>query len=187
MTDVSLVLRRCGAAFAFVLAASAPSAMAAEKLITFDAPASVTCIGQCEDGEALEKAVQRAGVEPKFDNKFDVKDFEDTKTLFLTIGAAPNVDVKNEIARANRLIDEAGKEKAQVVIVQITARQASDTATEQLLKAVVPRANVIITIPDVDPDGMIQKMADAGGIPLRSAKSKTFLPELIKAAFGSGT
>jgi len=173
------------AAIGLGFAIAGQPASAAEKLITFDAPASVTCIGRCADGEALMLAVQRAGVEPKYEVAFDVKDMEDTKTLFLTITAEANVNVKDEIARAGRLIDEAAKDDAQVVVVQLASKR--DAATMELMNAVVPRSNVIITIPDVDPDGLIQKIADANGIPLRMAKSKSFLPELIKAAFGSGT
>ena len=189
MTDLNTILRRLAGAcvLGLGLAGAPQSGLAAEKLITFDAPATVTCIGKCADGEALELAIQRAGVEPKFDNNLEPKDLDETKTLFLTVGGAAGTNVKDEIARANRLIDQAVKADAQIVIVQISARSASDTVTEQLLKAVLPRSNVIIVIPDVDPDGLIQKTADSNGIPLRSAKSKVFLPELIKAAFGSGT
>ena len=161
--------------------------IAAEKPIIFDAPASVTCIGQSTEGEALQQAIIRAGVEPRFDNSFDAKDLGDTKTLFITISALPDIDVVSEIARAGRLIDQCVKDDILIVIVQIGGKPPRDAKSEQLIKVVVPKSNVIIVIPETDSDGLFKNLAEAGGIPLRVARSKVFLPELIKGAFGSGT
>ena len=191
MTTQSFVSRRqighltLGAS-AFVLM-SKQRLSAADKPITFDAPASVTCIGQNVEGEALQQAIIRAGVEPHYEQALDAKDLGDTKSLFLTISAAPGIDAAAELARANRLIDQCAKDNILIIIVQIGGKPPRDAISEQLIKAIVPKSNVIIVIPETDSDGLFNDLAQASGIPIRSARSKVFLPELIKAAFGSGT
>jgi len=111
----------------------------------------------------------------------------DTKSLFLTISAAPGIDAAAELARANRLMDQCAKDNILIIIVQIGGKPPRDAISEQLIKAIVPKSNVIIVIPETDSDGLFNDLAQASGIPIRSARSKVFLPELIKAAFGSGT
>lgn len=166
------------------LAANLPAS--AQATITLDAPASATSIGGA-DGEALDLAIQRAGVEPKFIDKFQPKDLGDTKTLFIAVGAAPGADIAAEIARGNALIDAAKKGGVYVVLVHIGGKARRDPATDQVIKAIGPKSNLLMILADSDADGLFKGIASAGGIPIREARSAVFLPELIKGGFGSGS
>ncbi len=189
MLPIANPLRRLTGALAlgalFAFGAAFPAT--AQQLITLNAPAMVTSIGQSRDGDALQKAVTRAGVEPSYDDKFEPKDFGDTKTLFIAVGADPGVDMKAETERAGRLLAEARKLDIAVVMVHMGGKARRDAKTDDLIKLVGPKSDLIMILADSDEDGMIKKLATSSGIPLREARSAAFLSELIKGGFGSGS
>ena len=195
MYQLGIRLRRCAGAGAialgFVMAGQLPSV--AQELITLDAPVMVTSVGQNLDAFALQLAVQRAGVQPNYDNHYEADDLGDERTLFLAVGASlkgfgeAGITIEDEIARAGHLIDAAEAKGVTVVMVHLGGAAARDELSDQLIQVVAPRSHLIIMVPESDTDGMIAAIAEANGIPTRETQSAIYLPDLLKAGFGSGS
>jgi hypothetical protein len=179
------------AGLAFAVATPA----AAQQLVQLDAPAAVTSIGQSLDAFSVQLAVKRAGVEPDYDAHMEPEHIaaSDAKTLFLAVGASvkgfgeAGISIEQEIARTGKILDEAKKKGMKVVMVHLGGKDRRDDLSDQLIKLVAPRSDVIIVVPGSDDDKLIQQIAQRGGIPYRTTNSAITLAEDIKAAFGSGS
>jgi hypothetical protein len=197
MSQLATTIRRfAGAtAVAAALAFAGHTPAAAQTPVQLDAPAFVTSIGQSLDAFSVQLAVKRAGVEPEYDAhaEADAIQKSDAKTLFLAVGASvkgfgeAGTSIEKELARAGHILD-AGKAKGmKIVMVHLGGKDRRDDLSDQLIKLVAPRSDVIIVVPGSDDDGLIKGIADKGGIPYRVTKSAVSLAEDIKAAFGSGS
>jgi hypothetical protein len=180
------------------LAAYTPAAAqgaAPEIKVQLDAPAMVTSIGQSLDAFSVQLAVKRAGVEPEYDAHMHPEDVTagDAKTIFLAVGASvkgfgeAGISIEQEIARTTKIIDAAKAKKMKVVMIHLGGKDRRDDLSDQLIKLVAPRSDVIIVVPGSDDDMLIKNIADKGGIPYRLTNSAITLAEDIKAAFGSGS
>ena len=201
MPSLSTPFRRLAGAAAvaagLALAAYTPAAaqVAPELKVQLDAPAMVTSIGQSLDAFSVQLAVKRAGVEPEYDAHMHPEDVTkgDAKTIFLAVGASvkgfgeAGISIEQEIARTNKIMDEAKKKGMKIVMVHLGGKDRRDDLSDQLIKLVAPRSDVIIVVPGSDDDKLIKTIADKGGIPYRTTASAITLAEDIKAAFGSGS
>ena len=197
MNDCATNLRRfAGAATiaaGFAFAAHTPAA--AQTVVQLDAPAIVTSIGQSLDAFSVQLAVKRAGVEPEYDAHMtaDEVSHADAKTIFLAVGASvkgfgeAGISIEQEIARTTKILDVAKSKKMKVVMVHLGGKDRRDDLSDQLIKLVAPRADVIIVVPGSDDDKLIMNIALKGGIPYRLTNSAITLAEDIKAAFGRGS
>jgi hypothetical protein len=197
MNNLATQIRRVAgaAALAAGLALAGHTPAAAQALVQLDAPAIVTSIGQSLDAFSVQLAVKRAGVEPEYDNHMTADEIAkgDGKTLFLAVGASvkgfgeAGISIDQEIARTTKILDAAKMKGMKVVMVHLGGKDRRDDLSDQLIKVVAPRSDVIIVVPGSDDDGLIKGIADKGGIPYRVTKSAITLAEDIKAAFGSGS
>jgi hypothetical protein len=188
-----------GVAFAAYTPAAAEGP-APELKVQLDAPAIVTSVGQSLDAFSVQLAVKRAGVEPAYDNHMTADDVtnaliegEHAKTLFLAVGASvkgfgeAGISIDQEIVRTTKILDAAKAAKMKVVMIHLGGKDRRDDLSDQLIKLVAPRSDVIIVVPGSDDDMMIKKIADNGAIPYRVTASAITLAEDLKGAFGSGT
>jgi hypothetical protein len=197
MSHLATQIRRIAgvAAIAAGLAFTAHTPAAAQALVQLDAPAIVTSIGQSLDAFSVQLAVKRAGVEPEYDNHMTADEVAkaDAKTIFLAVGASvkgfgeAGISIDQEIARTTKILDAAKAKGMKVVMVHLGGKDRRDDLSDQLIKVVAPRSDVIIVVPGSDDDKMIKTIADKGGIPYRQTASAITLAEDIKAAFGSGS
>jgi Domain of unknown function (DUF6305) len=197
MSQLATQIRRFAGAVAvaagFAFAAHTP--VAAQALVQLDAPVMVTSIGQSLDAFSVQLAVSRAGVEPQYDNHFTADDVmkSDAKTLFLAVGASvkgfgeAGISIEQELDRTIKILDAAKMKDMKVVMIHLGGKDRRDDLSDQLIKVVAPRSDVIIVVPGSDDDGMIKGIADMNGIPYRVTQSAITLAEDIKAAFGSGS
>jgi hypothetical protein len=117
----------------------------------------------------------------------------DAKTIFLAVGASvkgfgeAGISIEQEIARTTQILDAAKKKGMKVVMVHLGGKDRRDDLSDQLIKVVAPRSDVINVVPGSDDDMLIKGIADKGGIPYRQTASAITLAEDIKAAFGSGS
>jgi hypothetical protein len=183
-----------GLAFAAYTPAAA-QAPAPELKVQLDAPAIVTSVGQSLDAFSVQLAVKRAGVEPEYDAQMTADEVAkaDAKTIFLAVGASvkgfgeAGISIDQEIARTTKILDAAKAAKMKVVMVHLGGKDRRDDLSDQLIKVVAPRSDVIIVVPGSDDDMLIKKIADNAAIPYRVTASAITLAEDIKAAFGSGS
>ena len=197
MHHLATQVRRIAGAVAVAagLAFAAHTPAAAQAPIQLDAPVMVTSIGQSLDAFSVQLAVSRAGVEPQYDNHFTADDVmkSDAKTIFLAVGASvkgfgeAGISIEQEIARTIAILDAAKAKDMKVVMVHLGGKDRRDDLSDQLIKVVAPRSDVIIVVPGSDDDGMIKGIADMNGIPYRVTASAITLAEDVKAAFGSGS
>ena len=177
------------------LAFAAYTPAAAQQVVTLDAPAIVTSVGQSLDAFSVQLAVKRAGVEPEYDNHMTADEvaMSDAKTIFLAVGASvkgfgeAGISIEQEIARTTKIMDAADKKKMKIVMIHLGGKDRRDDLSDQLIKLVAPRSYVIIVVPGSDDDMLIKNIADKGAIAYRVTKSAVTLAEDIKAAFGSGS
>ena len=155
-------------------AAQAPAAP--ELKVQLDAPAIVTSVGQSLDAFSVQLAVKRAGVEPEYDNHMTADEVakSDAKTIFLAVGASvkgfgeAGISIEQEIARTTKILDAAKAAKMKVVMVHLGGKDRRDDLSDQLIKVVAPRSDVIMVVPGSDDDMLIKKIAD-NGAPFRIA------------------
>ena len=194
-TQVRRIAGAVAVAAGLAFAAHTPAAAQQQAVVQLDAPAMVTSIGQSLDAFSVQLAVSRAGVEPQYDNHFTADDVKksDAKTLFLAVGASvkgfgeAGISIEQEIARTIAILDAAKAKNMKVVMVHLGGKDRRDDLSDQLIKVVAPRSDVIIVVPGSDDDGMIKGIATMNGIPYHVTNSAITLAEDIKAAFGSGT
>jgi len=205
MPNLTTQIRRVAGAAAIAaglaFTAYTPAAAQAPELkVQLDAPAIVTSVGQSLDAFSVQLAVKRAGVEPAYDNHMTADDVtnaliegEHAKTLFLAVGASvkgfgeAGISIEQEIVRTTKILDAAKAAKMKVVMIHLGGKDRRDDLSDQLIKLVAPRSDVIIVVPGSDDDMLIKKIADNGAIPYRVTKSAITLAEDLKAAFGSAT
>jgi hypothetical protein len=197
MNNLATQIRRFAgaAALAAGLAFAGHTPVAAQALVQLDAPVIVTSIGQSLDAFSVQLAVKRAGVEPEYDNHMTADEVakSDAKTVFLAVGASvkgfgeAGISIDQEVARTTKILDAAKTKGMKVVMIHLGGKDRRDDLSDQLIKVVAPRSDVIIVVPGSDDDGMIKGIADKAGIPYRVTKSAVTLAEDVKTAFGSGT
>ena len=188
------------AGFAFAVHTPAVGQAAPEVKVQLDAPAIVTSIGQSLDAFSVQLAVKRAGVEPDYDAHMTADEVanalingDKAKTIFLAVGASvkgfgeAGISIDQEIVRTTKILDAAKAAKMKVVMIHLGGKDRRDDLSDQLIKLVAPRSDVIIVVPGSDDDMMIKKIADNGAIPYRVTASAITLAEDLKGAFGSGT
>jgi Domain of unknown function (DUF6305) len=198
MYQVATHVRRIvgGIAVAATLAFAAHTPAAAQQpLVQLDAPVMVTSIGQSLDAFSVQLAVSRAGVQPQYDNHFTAADVmkSDAKTIFLAVGASvkgfgeAGISIEQEIARTIDILDAAKAKGMRVVMIHLGGKDRRDDLSDQLIKVVAPRSDLIMFVPGSDYDGLISGIAKMNGIPYRETMSAITLAEDLKAAFGSGS
>jgi len=197
MNNLATQIRRFAGAVALAsgLAFASHTPVAAQALVQLDAPVIVTSIGQSLDAFSVQLAVKRAGVEPEYDNHLaaDQVAKSDAKTIFLAVGASvkgfgeAGISIDQEVARTSKILDTAKMKGMKIVMVHLGGKDRRDDLSDQLIKVVAPRSDVIIVVPGSDDDNLIKGIADKAGIPYRVTKSAVTLAEDVKTAFGSGT
>jgi len=197
MNNLATQIRRFAGAVALAsgLAFASHTPVAAQALVQLDAPVIVTSIGQSLDAFSVQLAVKRAGVEPDYDNHMTADQVakSDAKTIFLAVGASvkgfgeAGISIDQEVARTSKILDTAKMKGMKIVMVHLGGKDRRDDLSDQLIKVVAPRSDVIIVVPGSDDDNLIKGIADKAGIPYRVTKSAVTLAEDVKTAFGSGT
>lgn len=148
------------------------STVSAQQKAKASPPVLVTSLGQSLDGFQVQLAVRRAGIAFKYDAHAEPALLNDAKTLFLAVGASlkgfgeAGISIKDEIARAGRLLDTAKSKGVFVVVLHIGGEERRDDLSNQLIELVAPRSQLLIIRNDSDKDGLFTKIAKANNIPL---------------------
>jgi predicted nuclease of predicted toxin-antitoxin system len=116
--------------------------------------------------------VKRIGVAFKYDARAGTDQLEDVKTVFLAVGASlkgfgdAGITIKDELARANQLLDAAKSRGIFIVALHMGGEERRDALSDQLINLTAPRAQYLIIRQDSDADGLFAGIAKANNIPL---------------------
>jgi hypothetical protein len=190
-------LVRTGWLIALVLTV-AVSAVAQEKPVRASAPALVTSCGQSPGPLKITVFLKKLQIEHDYLPMATVKDLASRrfKTLVIVTGAslkgmgAAGVEMKDELARTEALIAEAGKQGILVVGAHVEgmARRAQgaapgDNSDEQSIDAVCPRSQALIVRKDGNEDGRFTTISKTKNIPLLLFEKNLELSDLLKNLF----
>jgi len=187
MTISKLLLRRFSAVVAIALSLALAGHAAAQDKPS--PPVLVTSLGQSLDAFQVQLAVRRAGIKFKYDARAEVDQLDDVKTLFLAVGASlkgfgdAGITIKDELARAGRLLDAAKSRGIPIVVLHMGGEERRDALSNQLIELTAPRAQRLIIREDSDPDGLFAKIAKDNKIPLAVIDNVTSLKQPLQELF----
>jgi len=176
-------------AFAFVVAISAGPAQDRRKA---SPPVLVTSLGQSLDAFQVQLAVRRTGIAFQYDARAEADRLADVKTVFLVVGASlkgfgdAGITIKDELARAGKLLDTAKSNGNFVVVLHVGGEERRDVLSNQLIELTAPRAHHLIIREDSDADGTFAGIAKAGGIPLVVIDNVINLRKPLQELFAGG-
>jgi hypothetical protein len=185
--------------FAGLVLLIAVSTVAQEKVVRASAPALVTSCGQSPGPLKITVFLKKLQIEHDYLPIATVKDLASRqfKTLIIVTGAslkgmgAAGVEMKDELARTDALINEARKQNILVIGAHVEgmARRAQgaapgDNSDEQSIDAVCPKSQALIVRKDGDEDGRFTTISKAKNIPLLLFEKNLDLSGLLKNLFG---
>lgn len=152
-------------------------------------PVLVTSIGQSLDAFQVQLAVRRAGIAFQYDPRAEADKLAEVKTVFLAVGASlkgfgdAGITIKDELARAGRLLDAAKSRGIAIVVLHMGGEERRDALSNQLIELTAPRAQRLIIREDSDADGLFAKIAADNKIPLAVIDNVTSLKQPLQELF----
>jgi hypothetical protein len=155
-------------------------------------PVLVTSLGQSLDAFQIQLSVKRLGIPFKYDPRAETDKLDGVKTAFFAVGASlkgfgdAGITIKDELARAGRLLDAAKSRGIFVVALHMGGEERRDALSNQLIEVTVPRAQYLIIRADSDADGVFAGYARAGKIPLSVIDNVISLKQPLQELFAGG-
>ncbi|MBC8576422.1 DUF6305 family protein [Yanshouia hominis] len=133
-------------------------------------PVLVTSAGQGGDTEAMDRVLQKAGVEHTLNATASASEVASAKTIFVVVGAsmkglgAAGVSVEQELARAKAALAGAS-EDAVIICAHIGGEARRGDTSDPFIELVMPLSDALIAVEGGNADGMLTQLADQEGIP----------------------
>ena len=133
-------------------------------------PVLVTSAGQGGDTEAMDRVLQKAGIEHTLNATASASEVASAKTIFVVVGAsmkglgAAGVSVEQELARAKAALAGAS-EDAVIICAHIGGEARRGDTSDPFIEMVMPLSDALIAVEGGNADGMLTQLADQEGIP----------------------
>ena len=133
-------------------------------------PVLVTSAGQGGDTEAMDRVLQKAGIEHTLNATASASEVASAKTIFVVVGAsmkglgAAGVSVEQELARAKAALAGAS-EDAVIICAHIGGEARRGDTSDPFIELVMPLSDALIAVEGGNADGMLTQLADQEGIP----------------------
>ena len=133
-------------------------------------PVLVTSAGQGGDTEAMDRVLQKAGVEHTLNATASASEVASAKTIFVVVGAsmkglgAAGVSVEQELERAKAALAGAS-EDAVIICAHIGGEARRGDTSDPFIELVMPLSDALIAVEGGNADGMLTQLADQEGIP----------------------
>ncbi len=162
MKTYAPLLRRFSAAVAVALSFVLAGYAAAQDKPRPSPPVLVTSLGQSLDAFQVQLLAVGASL----------KGFGDA-----------GITIKDELARAGRLLDAAKSRGIAIVVLHMGGEERRDALSNQLIELTAPRAQRLIIREDSDADGLFAKIAADNKIPLAVIDNVTSLKQPLQELF----
>ena len=139
-------------------------------------PVLVTSAGQGGDTEAMDRVLQKAGIEHTLNATASASEVASAKTIFVVVGAsmkglgAAGVSVEQELARAKAALAGAS-EDAVIICAHIGGEARRGDTSDPFIEMVMPLSDALIAVEGGNADGKLTQLADQEGIPYELAFS----------------
>ena len=133
-------------------------------------PVLVTSAGQGGDTEAMDRVLQKAGIEHTLNATASASEVASAKTIFVVVGAsmkglgAAGVSVEQELARAKAALAGAS-EDAVIICAHIGGEARRGDTSDPFIEMVMPLRDALIAVEGGNADGKLTQLADQEGIP----------------------
>lgn len=133
-------------------------------------PVLVTSAGQGGDTEAMDRVLQKAGIEHTLNATASASEVASAKTIFVVVGAsmkglgAAGVSVEQELARAKAALAGAS-EDAVIICAHIGGEARRGDTSDPFIEMVMPLSGALIAVEGGNADGKLTQLADQEGIP----------------------
>ncbi|GKH49473.1 hypothetical protein CE91St46_05840 [Eubacteriales bacterium] len=133
-------------------------------------PVLVTSAGQGGDTEAMDRVLQKAGIEHTLNATASASEVASAKTIFVVVGAsmkglgAAGVSVEQELARAKAALAGAS-EDAVIICAHIGGEARRGDTSDPFIEMVMPLSDALIAVEGGNADGKLTQLADQEGIP----------------------
>ena len=133
-------------------------------------PVLVTSAGQGGDTEAMDRVLQKAGIEHTLNATASASEVASAKTIFVVVGAsmkglgAAGVSVEQELARAKAALAGAS-EDAVIICAHIGGEARRGDTSDPFIEMVMPLSDALIAVEGGNADGKLTQLADHEGIP----------------------
>ena len=152
-------------------------------------PFAITSCGQSLDAETVSLLAKRNKLEHTFDNVLKAEGLAGMKTLVVAMGGSAKglgeagIDEKGELARTDRLLEAAKKQKVKVIGVHIGGESRKGALSDKFIDPVVARADYLIVTEDSDKNGSFSKAARERKIPVSVVKKSVDVGKALKDVF----
>ena len=133
-------------------------------------PVLVTSAGQGGDTEAMDRVLQKAGIEHTLYATASASEVASAKSIFVVVGAsmkglgAAGVSVEQELARAKAALAGAS-EDAVIICAHIGGEARRGDTSDPFIEMVMPLSDALIAVEGGNADGKLTQLADQEGIP----------------------
>ncbi|HNR65743.1 MAG TPA: DUF6305 family protein [Atribacterota bacterium] len=154
-------------------------------------PIIITTAGQSPGAISISVICRRNKIDNDYLNLATVEDLKakEYKTLIVTMGTsgkgmgAAGIEINDELARIEKLIEEARKQNMLILGFHIEGEARRSGACEQSIDLVGPRVDYLVVRSDGNLDGRFDEIAKKNNIPLRIFDESIELNEILKEIF----
>ncbi|NLY55639.1 MAG: hypothetical protein GX058_03915 [Firmicutes bacterium] len=163
-------------------------AMAAE-VVKCEQPVAMTAPGQAPDFAFAKILLERAGISLKTDPLMRPDELTNFKTLILIIGGsgkglgAAGIDIEDEIARAQALLDKARSLNMTVVGMHLGGEARRGDNSARFIDLITPQVDFLVVRSDGNMDGIFTRISSENNIPLVLIEKTAELSDVIAQMF----
>ncbi len=161
----------------------------AAEVVKCEQPVAMTAPGQAPDFAFAKILLERAKINLKTDPLMKPDDLANFKTVILIIGGsgkglgAAGIDIEDEIARAQALIDKARSLNLTVVGMHLGGEARRGDNSARFIDLITPQVDFLVVRSDGNMDGLFTKFASDNNIPLVLIEKTSELSDVIAQMF----
>lgn len=153
-------------------------------------PVVITSCGQSPDALMIKLLCDQIKLANSFEKTLQPTQLKGFKTLIIGIGGSvkglgeAGIDTDDEIARINRVIEEARRQKMLIVAMHTGGQPRRGDLADPFIHAAAPKADFLVVRNDGNKDGVFTKIAAKGHIPIvyieQTMEVKNLLSEMFQ-------
>lgn len=153
-------------------------------------PVVITSCGQSPDALMIKLLCDQIKLANSFEKTLLPTQLKGFKTLIIGIGGSvkglgeAGIDTDDEIARINRVIEEARRQKMLIVAMHTGGQPRRGDLADPFIHAAAPNADFLVVRNDGNKDGVFMKIAAKGNIPIvyieQTMEVKSLLSEMFQ-------
>ncbi|MBU2511312.1 hypothetical protein KJ966_08230 [bacterium] len=152
-------------------------------------PVLITSVGQSPDALMVKVLLKRLKLDFTYDNMAKADVVGQFKSIIMVVGfsgkglGAAQISKKDEIERAERLLDEAKAKNVTVVMAHIGGKARLGAGSNHLVDMVASKSDYLVYVSDAEVEPVFRKMIDKYNLPAKSAPKISSTASVFKELY----